>query len=107
MSSDNTKKTKGKPRGKPFPAGVSPNPGGRPKLTDAQRLAREAKACAQPEAVAYLVAVMRDAGEATKERLVAAKALLEGLDAVRLEHNLANPFSGLTPEQLLAMASRG
>jgi hypothetical protein len=61
------------PRGRPFPKGVSPNPGGRPKVLAAvQALARQHTVAAINE----LVRLMR-AGESDHVKLAAVKLLLE------------------------------
>jgi hypothetical protein len=72
-----------RPRGKPFPKGVSGNPGGQPKtpLTiEAQRIKADVKALAQeqgPEAIAQLTAIMKDASAPYAARVSAATALLD------------------------------
>lgn len=75
-------------QGRPFQKGVSGNPGGRPPLTEVQRQARELKAQAQPDAVRFLHSVVVDDEAEMRDRITASKALLEGLDAVKLEHSV-------------------
>ena len=63
-----------------FKPGQITNPKGRKPLTEAQRLAREMRGEVQPEVVQFLINVMQGVVEADlKERLVAARALLEEL----------------------------
>lgn len=57
-----------------FKPGEVTNPRGRPKLTDAQRLAREMRQQAQPEVIETLVELLK--GGEPKDRIAAAKALL-------------------------------
>lgn len=70
-----------------FTKGGSGNPKGRKPLTDAQRLARELKAQAQPDAVRALVKLLHQEDLEPRDRIAVAKALLEGLDAVAVEHS--------------------
>ena len=81
-------KAKGK-RGNPAwrKGAPSPNPSGRPTLTENQRAAREAKAAASPEAVALLRRAMEEAPE-WKDRISAAKALIDDLDARQVDAHL-------------------
>jgi len=70
------KRKKGKPRGRPFPKGVSGNPGGRPRtVKEVQELASEYT----EEALLKLVAVMRvkPTGYTLKEIRQAAVAILD------------------------------
>ena len=61
-------------RGRPFPKGVSGNPGGRPKvLADVQELARERS----PDAINTLVAIMDDQKAPPAARVAAANSLLD------------------------------
>ena len=61
-------------KGRPFPKGVSGNPGGRPKvLGDVQELARQKS----PEAIETLSKIMRDEKAAPAARVAAANALLD------------------------------
>lgn len=77
MTAQNTKK---QPRGRPFTKDDPRiNKGGRPPLTEVQLIARQRKADAQPEAVDFLLSVMRDTGADLKERLSAAKAIVDDL----------------------------
>ena len=77
MSAQNTGK---QPRGKPFVKGDPRiNKGGRPPLTEVMRIARERKADAQPEVVDFLLSVVRDHGAEMKDRIAAAKSLVDDL----------------------------
>jgi hypothetical protein len=61
-------------KGKPFPKGVSGNPGGRPKvLGDVQELARQKS----PEAITTLANIMHDEKAPPAARVAAANALLD------------------------------
>src|ERR1044072_1086178 len=61
-------------KGRPFPKGVSGNPGGRPKvLGDVQELARERS----PDAINTLAAIMDDQKAPPAARVAAANALLD------------------------------
>ena len=69
-----------------FKAGEpSANPTGRPKLTDAQREAREARALAQPQAVACLVGIVTSETARDADKIAASKAILDGLEPLKLE----------------------
>ena len=68
----------GRGPGRRFVKGEVTNPRGRPPLTDAQRLARTLRAQCQPELVEALLQIVRTADD-TKDRIAAAKALLEEL----------------------------
>ena len=57
-----------------FVAGNSANPGGRPKIPDE---VREAIRAACPEAVEFLIEIMRNPGEKTPYRLDAIKTILD------------------------------
>src|ERR1044072_833408 len=61
-------------KGRPFPKGVSGNPGGRPKvLGDVQELARQKS----PEAITTLANIMHDEKAPPAARVAAANALLD------------------------------
>jgi hypothetical protein len=61
-------------KGRPFPKGVSGNPGGRPKvLGDVQDLARERS----PAAINALAAIMDDSRAPPAARVAAANSLLD------------------------------
>jgi len=63
-----------KPRGRPFPKGVSGNPGGRPRvLADVQELAR----AKSPKALDTLEAIMLDEKAPPAARVAAANGLLD------------------------------
>lgn len=71
----NNEKT-AKPRGKPFVKGQTGNPGGRPvKTPEELNLIAACKEVA-PEALQVIASIMRN-GEAEKNRLSAAQAILE------------------------------
>ena len=57
--------------------GQSGNEGGRPKATEAQQIAREMKASAQPVVVGYLISVVEDEDADEKDRIAAAKVLID------------------------------
>jgi hypothetical protein len=68
--------------GRPFQKGVSGNPGGRyanggGSTTAAQRLARELRAGIQADLVRLLWGIAANEAEETRERISAAKALLD------------------------------
>jgi hypothetical protein len=68
-----------------FRPGQSGNEGGRPKASEAQRLARDAKAQAQPAAIQFFVDTMSDPNVEMRDRIACAKALAEGLEALRID----------------------
>lgn len=111
MKPQNTAKTgKRKPNSTSWKSGQSGNPGGRPKLTEAQQAAREARAAAQPEAVARLVAIIGNPESKDQDAIAAAKVILDGLEPIRLEmdanvsgdvkHEVTAPVVTVTPERL-------
>jgi hypothetical protein len=87
MMSENTPKTDKRraPKTAWKKGDPSPNPGGRPKASEAQRLAKDAKAQAQPAAIKFFVDTMSDPNVEMRDRIACAKALAEGLEAVKLE----------------------
>lgn len=85
---ENTSKTDRKAPRTAWKPGQSGNPGGRPTLSDAQRLAREMKAQAQPEAIRALVRVLKSTTARDADKVAAAKALLDGLESARLDVKL-------------------
>jgi hypothetical protein len=88
----------------PFKRGKSGNPSGRPKATEAQLKARELKQKAQPEAVKVLSAIMRSKKERAADRIAAAKALLDGLDALKIEADVTTHNDGpIAHEKLKAL----
>lgn len=60
-----------------FKKGDVGNPRGRAPLTPEQRLARELRAKLQPELVGILASIARSEGAEPKDRIAAAKALLD------------------------------
>jgi hypothetical protein len=71
---ENTKEQQMAIRGRPFPKGISGNPGGRPRvLGDVQELARERS----PEAINTLAAIMDDKKAPPAARVAAANSLLD------------------------------
>lgn len=75
------KKPKAKPRGRPFPKGVSGNKSGRPRLSPEQRQARvDAQAIIDahtPDAAWQLVDTLLDEDQPTSARNLAAGAILD------------------------------
>lgn len=57
----------------------SPNPTGRTKMSDAQRMAREMREAAQPAIARMLIKMALDEAADPSHRLIAAKAILEDL----------------------------
>lgn len=85
---ENTPKTgkkKRQPTSTSWKPGQTGNAGGRPKLTDAQREAREARALAQPQAVACLVGIIASDKARDADKIAASKAILDGLEPLKLE----------------------
>ena len=68
--------TKNQPRGKPFPKGVSGNPGGRPRRTLEEIQLEEACRQKTPEALAVVFSLMREAKN-ERVKLAAAQIVLE------------------------------
>jgi hypothetical protein len=70
-----------RPRGRPFPKGVSGNPGGRPAQgPDRRKIEADARLLARShgvEAVEKLVAVMKDPSASHMAQILAANAILE------------------------------
>lgn len=64
------------PRGKAFPKGKSPNPGGRPKKTAEERTLEQMCRERTPEALSTVLAIMGD-GENERNRLAAAQFVIE------------------------------
>ncbi len=87
--------------GRPFTRGSSGNPGGRPPLTDAQRAARDLRVSIQPEVVKVLYGIATDPSADVKDRIAAAKALLEDLPIEIAKSVEAEPERPL--EELLAI----
>jgi hypothetical protein len=87
-------------KGRPFPKGVSGNPGGRPKvLGDVQELARQKS----PEAITPLANIMHDEKAPPAARVAAANALL---DRGYGKPTQTDP-SSITDEELAAIAING
>ncbi len=95
-------------KGRPFPKGVSGNPGGRPKvLGDVQELAREQS----PQAINTLAKIMNDEKTPPTARVAAANALLDrgyGKPTQPISKTLAKVDpSSMTDEELAAIAKNG
>ena len=94
--------------GRPFPKGVSGNPGGRPKvLGDVQELAREQS----PQAINTLAKIMTDEKAPPAARVAAANALLDrgyGKPTQPISKTVAkvDPNS-MSDEELAAIAKNG
>lgn len=109
MPENRKKAGKRKPNAGSFKPGQTGNAGGRPKLTAAEREAKEARALARPSAVAVLVSIMEDPEAPSKDRVSAAKAILDGLEPLKLEMSGKDgaPFQSvpvvtITPTEALA-----
>jgi hypothetical protein len=95
-------------KGRPFPKGVSGNPGGRPKvLGDVQELARHKS----PEAITTLANIMLDEKAPPAARVAAANALLDrgyGKPTQPISQTLAKVDpSSISDEELAAIAING
>src|ERR1043165_10251374 len=95
-------------KGRPFPKGVSGNPGGRPKvLGDVQELARQRS----PEAIETLSNIMRDTKAPPAARVAAANALLDrgyGKATQPISQTLSKVDpSSISDEELAAIAMNG
>ena len=95
-------------KGRPFPKGVSGNPGGRPKvLGDVQELAREQS----PQAINTLAKIMNDEKTPPAARVAAANALLDlgyGKPTQPISKTLAKVDpSSMSDEELAAIAKNG
>ena len=91
-------------KGRPFPKGVSGNPGGRPRvLGDVQELARQKS----PEAIATLANIMNDEKAPPAARVAAANALLDrGTQPISQTLAKVDP-SSISDEELAAIAING
>ena len=80
MSAENKSKAGAKrpppPEGKPFAKGLSGNPGGRPKRTEAELDLIAACKAKTPDALATLVRIM-ETGEKERDQLTAAMTIIE------------------------------
>ncbi|WP_042295635.1 DUF5681 domain-containing protein [Paraburkholderia bannensis] len=89
MSTENSNGTaKRKPRGKPFAAGQSGNPGGRPKRTAEELDLIAACKDRTPAALAVIESIMME-GENERNRLAAAQSIIErgyGKPTEKIEH---------------------
>lgn len=65
--------------------GESGNPGGRPKMSEQQRQAREDRAMAQPAAVKRLVAIIENVNSEDRDAIAAAKVILDGLEPLKID----------------------
>jgi hypothetical protein len=95
-------------KGRPFPKGVSGNPGGRPKvLGDVQELAREQS----PQAINTLAEIMNNEKTPPAARVAAANALLDrgyGKPTQPISKTLAKVDpSTVSDEELAAIARSG
>jgi hypothetical protein len=76
-----TGKPMARPRGRPFPKGVSGNPGGRPAQgPDRRKIEADARLLARSHgvgAVENLVAIMNDQAAPHRARIIAANAILD------------------------------
>lgn len=92
-------------KGRLVSGGGNLNPGGRPRLTDAARQAREDLEAATPAAVAKLVELVAsgDPELAFKAaKAIVDKAVPDALDGEALQNG--NPWAGMSPAQLLEIA---
>src|SRR5262249_9468416 len=95
-------------KGRPFPKGISGNPGGRPKvLGDVQELARQRS----PEAINTLSNIMHDEKAPSAARVAAANALLDrgyGNPTQPISQTLAKVDpSSISDEELAAISING
>ena len=95
-------------KGRPFPKGVSGNPGGRPKvLSDVQDLARKRS----PDAINTLAAIMDDQKAPPAARVAAANSLLDrgyGKPTQPISQTLTKiDPSTMTDEELAAIIRNG
>lgn len=95
-------------KGRPFPKGISGNPGGRPKvLGEVQELARQKS----PEAVNTLSNIMHDEKAPPAARVAAANALLDrgyGKPTQQISQTLAKiDPSSISDQELAAIAING
>ena len=95
-------------KGRPFPKGVSGNPGGRPKvLGDVQELAREQS----PQAIDTLAEIMSNEKAPPAARVAAANALLDrgyGKPTQPISKTLAKVDPNtMSDEELAAIAKNG
>lgn len=90
-------------RGRPFPPGVSGNPGGRPKDTDEIKAGKEMLRRSMPEAVRAVVEVLNNPEAKVSERLTAATIILD-----RVLGKAAQPIVAeiTQPEQTLSLSEK-
>ena len=109
MSTQNSQDTALKVVGRPFPAGVSCNPGGRPR--GLARLAREMTKDGEYP-LQFLLNVQQGKVKQAKvrDRVAAAEILLDRgfgkstqLMEAEVQHTVETPYSGLNPDQLRAL----
>lgn len=84
----------------PFVKGQSGNPGGKRKLSKAQRLAQRMRRDLQPAVIEALKKEMLEAAE-SKDRIAASKALLIDLPTEVNANVTANPLSGTSSAVIL------
>jgi len=87
-----------------FAPGHRANPSGRPPLTPEQRRAREMRAQCQPEIVKALLDIATDSSIDVKDRIAAAKALLEDMPGDSGGGVVLTAFAELSRAQLEALA---
>jgi len=89
----------------------SPNPTGRTKMSDAQRMAREMREAAQPAIARMLIKMALDEAADPSHRLIAAKAVLEDLPKeVQIDANVNQGpewVRELSKEQVLELLRAG
>lgn len=89
-----------------FRPGASGNPGGKPRMTDEQRVARLKRAAFQPELVDKFISMIRAAETEERLRVDLMKALLDKIDPDVSVEVTANAIEALTVEELKALAKR-
>lgn len=103
MNGETTSKMLGGASGKGFMPGKSGNPSGRPKLTDAEREAREMLKAASPQAVRALTAALSSDDE--DMRVKAAQAILGKVFPQGIDLTVSGPGGG--PVEVKRIDTRG